>query len=264
MQITETLSDGLRREFKVVVGADDLDARLTGRIEEMKPRLQLKGFRPGKVPTAYLKKTFGKSVMGEIVEQVVNETSRKAVEDRELKTAFPPRVDLISELEQVVDGKSDLEFMMKVDLMPDFEVADVSKIQVEKLIADVADSDVDDAIGRLAQQSRTYSPRAMDELSETGDAVRIDFVGRIDGEEFTGGKAEDFNLVLGSQQFVPGFEDQLVGAKAGEEREVKVTFPADYPDAKLAAKDAVFSTSVKEVKKPDALAIDDEFAKKLG
>jgi trigger factor len=264
MQITETDSQELRREYKIVIGASDLDAKLTGRIEEMKPRMQLKGFRPGKVPVAHLKKTFGKSIMGEIVEAAVSESSQKAVTDNALKPAFPPKIDLISEMQEVVDGKSDLEFTVKVDLMPDFELADVSKLKVEKLVADVTDAEIDEAVNRLAQQARTYSPRAEGEAAEKDDEVRIDFVGRVDGEEFAGGKAEDFKLVLGTGQLIPGFEDQLVGVKADEEREVKVTFPADYPDAKLAGKDAVFTVKLKAVAKPDALVVDDELARKMG
>ncbi len=264
MQITETVSEGLRREYKVVVAASDLDTRLVGKIEEIKPRLSLKGFRPGKAPVSYLKKTFGKSMMGEIVEAAVNEGSQKAVEDNNLKVAFPPRVEPIGDVQQVVDGKADLEFKVVVDLMPDFELADVSKLEVERLVADIADEDVDEAIKRLAEQSRTFSARAEGEAAENGDAVLIDFVGKIDGEEFEGGKAEGFNLVLGSGQLIPGFEDQLVGAKSGEERAVNVTFPAEYQAEKLAGKDAVFDVKVNEVKKPDELKIDDEFSKTLG
>ena len=264
MQITETVSEGLRREYKIVIAAGDLDERLTGRIEEMKPRMHLKGFRPGKAPTSYLKKTFGKSMMGEIVEQAVNETSQKTVAERELKPAFPPRIDVVSEMAEVVEGRSDLEFTVKVDLMPDFELADVSKIVVEKLIADVTEAEVDEALKRVAEQARTYTPRDAGEAANADDALTIDFIGRVDGEEFAGGKAEDLNLVLGSGQFIPGFEDQLVGVKAGEERDVSVTFPGDYPEAKLAGKDAVFAVAVKEVKKADAIELDDELAKKLG
>jgi trigger factor len=264
MQITETVSEGLRREFKIVVGAADLDARLTDRIEEMKPQVHLKGFRPGKAPVSYLKKNYGKSMMGEIVEAVVSETSQKAISDNALKPAFQPRVELVSQLEQVVEGKSDLEFTIKVDLMPDFDLVDVSKLKVEKLVSDVSDKEVDEAVEKLAEQARTYSARAEGEAAEKNDAVVIDFVGKVDGEEFPGGKAEDFNLVLGSGQLIPGFEDQLVGAKPGDERDLKVTFPADYPEAKLAGKDAVFETKVKEVKSPDPLEIDNSLAQKLG
>jgi trigger factor len=264
MQITETVSEGLRREFKIVVGADDLDTRLTARIEEMKPQVQLKGFRPGKAPTSFLKKSFGKSMMGEIVEAVVSEQSQKAISDNALKPAFQPRVELVSALDQVVEGKSDLEFTVKVDLMPDFDLVDVSKLKVEKLVSDVTDKEVDDAVEKLAENVRTYSARGEGEAAEKSDQVVIDFVGKVDGEEFPGGKAEDFNLALGSGQLIPGFEDQLIGAKAGEARDVNVTFPADYPETKLAGKDAVFATTVKEVKKPDPLEIDNALAQKLG
>ncbi len=264
MQITETVSEGLRREYKVTVGAADLDARLVGKLEEIKPRLSLKGFRPGKAPVSFLKKTYGKSMMGEIVEAAVNEGSQKAVTDNSLKVAFPPRVEPVGDVQQVIDGKADLEFRVLVDLMPDFELGDVSKIEVERLVSDVTDADVDDAIKRLAEQSRSYTPRAEGEAAQKDDAVTIDFVGRVDGEEFTGGKADDFNLVLGSGQLIPGFEDQLVGVKAGEARDVNVTFPSDYPEEKLAGKDALFAVTVKEVKAADPLVIDDELAKKLG
>jgi len=264
MQITSTVSEGLRREFKVVIPQDDLSDRLTGKLAEMQPRLHLKGFRPGKAPVSFLKKTYGKSMMNEIVEAAVNESSQKAIADNSLKPATPPKVDLVSEYQQVVDGKSDLEFTVKVDLMPEFELADVSKLKVERLVSDVQDADVDDALNRLAEQAKTYSPREQGAASEKGDVVVINFVGKVDGVEFPGGKAEDFQLNLGSGQLIPGFEDQLTRTKAGEAREVKVTFPADYPEASLAGKDAVFDVTVKEVKRPDPVSIDAELAKKMG
>jgi len=264
MQITETVNQDLRREYRIVVPQGDLDLKLVGRIEEMKPRMHLKGFRPGKAPTSHLKKTFGKQMMGEIVEQTVSESSQQAIKDNNLKPAFPPRVDLASELAQVVDGKSDLEFTVKVDLMPDFAVTDVAKLKVEKLVAEVTDAEIDQAVMTLAERSRSYSARAEGEAAEKDDVVTIDFVGSVDGEEFAGGKAEGFNLTLGSGQLIPGFEDQLIGAKAGEARDLKVTFPTDYPDAKLASKDAVFATTVKEIKKPDPIEVNDDLAKKLG
>jgi len=264
MQITETVSDNLHREFKVVIGRDDLDARLTGRLEEMKPRVHLKGFRPGKAPVSFLRKSFGKSMMGEILDEAVNESSKRALEDNGLKPALPPRVEMGSDIEQVAQGKSDLEFTLAIDLMPDFEPAEVTMMQVERLVSEVTDKDIDEAVYRLGEQSRTYSPRAEGEAAQQDDSVTVDFVGRVEGAEFPGGKAEDFNLVLGSGQLIPGFEDQLMGAKPGDERDVKVTFPADYPERKLAGKDAVFSVRVKEVKSPDPVAADDELAKKLG
>ncbi len=264
MQITSTVSEGLRREFKVVILQNDLNDRLTGKLEEMKPRLHLKGFRPGKAPVSFLKKTYGKSMMNEIVEAAVNESSQKAITDNSLKPATPPKVDLVSEYQQVVDGKSDLEFTVKVDLMPEFELTDVAKLKVERLVGEVQDADVDEALKRLAEQSKTYSAKDAGAPSEKDDVVVINFVGKVDGAEFTGGKAEGFQLTLGSGQLIPGFEDQLIGSKAGDAREVKVTFPADYPEASLAGKDAVFEVTVNEVKKPDPISIDNELAQKLG
>jgi trigger factor len=264
MNITETVNQDLRREYKIVVPASDLDSKLNGKLEEIKPRMNLKGFRPGKAPTSFLKKQFGKSMMGEIVEQTVNESSQQAIKDNNLKPAFPPRVDLDSELAEVVDGKSDLSFTIKVDLMPEFELADVSKLKVEKLTADVTDADVDEALDRIAKQSRSYSPRTDGEKAQKDDVVVIDFVGSVDGAEFPGGKADDFNLTLGSGQLIPGFEDQLIGAKKDDKVDVKVTFPEDYQAEELKGKDAVFAVTVKEVRAPDEVKIDDELAKKMG
>ncbi|MBV9569987.1 MAG: trigger factor [Alphaproteobacteria bacterium] len=264
MQITETISEGLHREFKVLIARDDLDARLTGRIQEMQPRMHLKGFRPGKAPVSYLKKSLGKSVMGEILDEAVNESSRRALADNGLKAASPPRVELGSDMDQVTQGKSDLEFTLAIDLMPDFEPTEVTGLSVEKLVSEVTDKDVDEAVYRLAEQSRTYSPRAEGGASQQGDSVLIDFVGRVDGVEFPGGKAEDFSLLLGSGQLIAGFEDQLLDAQAGDQRDVRVTFPADYPESKLAGKEAVFSVTVKQIKTPDPVSVDDDLAKKLG
>ena len=264
MQITETANENLRREFRIVIGAKDLDERLSGRIAEMQPQVHLKGFRPGKAPVSFLKKTYGKSMMSEIIEAAVQESVQKAVTDHGLKPAFPPRPDLVSDLAQVVEGKSDLEFSVKIDLMPEFDIADPARLKVEKLVSKVSDEDVDDALKNLAQQVRTYSDRAEGERSENGDQVTIDFVGRVDGEEFEGGKAEGFQLTLGSGQLIPGFEDQVIGVKVGDTRTVDVTFPADYGSEKLAGKPAQFEVSVHAVKRPDEVAIDDELAKKLG
>jgi len=264
MQITETVSEGLRREYKIVVPQGDLDAKVTARLEEMKPKMHLKGFRPGKAPVSFLKKQFGKSMMGEVVEQVVNDGSAKAIADNSLKPAFAPRVEPVGELEQVMDGKADLEFTVTVDLMPDFDLTDVSKLKIERLSADVTDADIDEALKRLAEQSRTYTSRAADKGAELDDEVTIDFVGSIDGVEFAGGTADNFNLVLGSGQFIPGFEEQLLGVKTGEKRDVNVKFPEEYGEPKLAGKDALFVVTVKDVKAPDEAKVDDELAKRMG
>jgi trigger factor len=264
MQITQTVSEDLRRQYTVTVPASELDAKVTQKLEEMKPRVNLKGFRPGKAPVSFLKKQFGKSVMGEVVEQAVNEGSQKAINDNQLKPALQPRVEPVGDVQQVVDGKADLQFTVTVDLMPEFETTDVSKLAVERLTSEVGDADVNEALERLAQQTRGYNARSEGEAAEKDDIVQIDFVGSVDGVEFDGGKGENFNLTLGSGQFIPGFEDQLIGAKAGDKRDVKVTFPAEYHSADLAGKEALFAVTVKEIKTPEETKIDDELAKKMG
>jgi trigger factor len=226
--------------------------------------VNLKGFRPGKAPVSFLKKQFGKSVMGEVVEQAVNEGSQKAIADNQLKPALQPRVEPVGDVQQVVDGKADLQFTVTVDLMPDFETTDVAKLTVERLTSDVTDADVDEALDRLAKQSRGYAAKPEGEAAAKDDVATIDFLGSIDGVPFDGGKGEDFNLTLGSGQFIPGFEDQLIGAKAGESRDVKVTFPAEYHAPDLAGKEAVFAVTVKEIKTPEEAKVDDELATKMG
>ncbi len=262
MQISETVSQDLHKQFTVTIPAADLESRVNARLEEMKPKVNLKGFRPGKAPVSFLKKQFGKSIMGEVVEAAVNEGSQKVIADNKLKPALQPRVEPVGSVEDAVDGKADLTFTVIVDLMPEFTAADVSTLTVERLTADIADADVDEALDRLAKNVRGFSTK--DGAAETDDTVVIDYEGSIDGVPFDGGKGEDFSLTLGSGTFIPGFEDGLVGVVAGDRRDVKVTFPAEYHAPEMAGKDAVFAVTVKEVKAPDAVAIDDELAKKLG
>jgi trigger factor len=264
MLITQTASEDLRRQYTVTVPASELDNLVTKRLEEMKTRVNLKGFRPGKAPVSFLKKQFGKSVMGEVVQQQVDEGSQKAINDNQLKPAITPRIEPVGDVQQVVDGKADLQFTVTVDLMPDFQTADVSQLKVERITAEVTDEDVKEALDRLAQQSRNYVPRPEGEAAQKDDTVLIDFVGSADGVEFEGGKGSDFNLTLGTGQFIPGFEDQLIGAKAGESRDVKVIFPAEYHAPDLAGKEAVFAVTVKEVKAPEDSKVDDALAQKLG
>jgi len=264
MQITQTVSEELHRQFTVTVPASELDSRVTARLEEMKPKVNLKGFRPGKAPVSFLKKQFGKSVMGEVVEAAVNEGSQKAISDNQLKPALQPRIEPVGDVQQVVDGKADLTFTVTIDLMPDFAITDVSKLSVVRLTADITDADVDEALDRLAKGARDYVARPEGEAAQKDDTVVIDFVGSIDGIEFEGGKGNDFSLTLGSGQFIPGFEDQLIGAKAGETVDVKVKFPEGYQAAELAGKDGLFVVTVKEVKAPAETALDDALAQKLG
>jgi trigger factor len=264
MQITQTVSEDLHRQFTVTVPASELENRVTARLEKMKPQINLKGFRPGKAPVSFLKKQFGKSVMGEIVEAAVSEGSQKAISDNALKPALQPRVEPVGDVQDVVDGKADLTFTVTVDLMPEFQPADVTQLKVERITADITDADLDEALKRLADNTRTYASRPEGEAAVQDDTVVIDFDGSVDGTEFEGGKGENFNLVLGSNQFIPGFEAQLIGAKAGETVNVNVTFPEPYQSAELAGKEAQFVVTVKDVKAPQEAHIDDELAKKLG
>jgi trigger factor len=264
MQITETRSEPLRREYSVVVPLKDLDAKLTGRLTEMQPKVHLKGFRPGKAPVSFLKKTYGKSLMGEIVNAAINESSEKVLKDKELKPATSPRVDFKSTMENVVAGKADLEFTMQVDLMPDFELANLSSLTAERLVADVEDEAINETLKRFAEDQKSYSDKGEGAKAEMGDLLTIDFDGKIDGERFDGGKGDDFDVRLGSKTFVPGFEEQLTGLKVGGEKTVKITFPEDYGVAKLAGKPAEFDIKVKAVKSASEVPLDDELAKKLG
>jgi len=262
MQISETLSQELHKQFTVTFPVSELEGRVNARLEEMKPRMNLKGFRPGKAPVSFLKKQFGKSIMGEVVEAAVNEGSQKAISDNKLKPALQPRVEPVGNVQDVVEGKSDLTFKVIVDLMPDFQTTDVSKLTVERLTADIADADINEALDRLAKNVRGYTTK--DGAAAKDDVAVIDYEGSIDGTPFAGGKGEDFSLTLGSGTFIPGFEDGLIGAKAGENRDVNVTFPAEYHAPEMAGKAALFKVVVKEIKSPEETPIDDELAKKLG
>lgn len=265
MQVKETQSEGLSRTYELTVSATELAERLDSKIAEIQPEVSLKGFRPGKVPTAHIKRMFGKSMMGEIVQAAMDEASQKALNDNEIKPAGQPHFHLVeTEADDVIDGKADLKFHMHVDIMPDFEPSDPAKIKIERPVADVADKDVDETIEKLAAENKSYEEKGAKSKAADGDAVVIDFSGSIDGEKFEGGTAEDAELVLGSGQFIPGFEEQLVGVKKGDETEVKVTFPEEYQAEHLAGKDAVFAINVKAVKKPVDTKVDDEFAQRFG
>lgn len=262
MNVTETKSEGLSREFKVHVPASELATKLNAKIDEIRPKVQLKGFRPGKVPSAHIRKMYGKSLMSDIVNETVQETSSKALEDNSLRPAAQPSIQLEGSAEKVVNGEADLEYNMQVEVMPDFEPADVAELEFERLIAEPSEEEVSNSLKNIAENNKAYD--AKDGAAEDGDAVVIDFVGRIDGEAFEGGSAEGHTLVLGSGRFIEGFEAQLVGASAGEEKEVTVTFPEAYPVETLKGKPAVFTVKVNEVKAPRTPEIDNEFAKQLG
>ena len=264
MQVNETLSEGLSREFQITIPAGDLDERLMQHLESIKGQVNLKGFRPGKVPVSHLKRAYGKSMMGDIINEAVNEVSNLALEEREIRPAQQPKIDFDGEIEPVVEGKADLTFKVAVEMMPDFEPGDLSTLKLERPTAEVGEDDVNEAIENLAEQQKTYEAKGKTAKAKEGDQVTLDFVGRVDGEEFDGGKGEDVPLVLGSGSFIPGFEEQLIGQKTGDELVVKVTFPEEYGAENLAGKDAEFDVTVKEVAAPKQAEINDELAKALG
>lgn len=264
MQVTVTNADGLKRELKIEVPAGELEEKLGSKLEELKNQVRLKGFRPGKVPMSHLRKTYGKQVMSEVIQETVGESSQKALEEQELRPAYQPNIDLEGEVEQVMEGNADLAYKMTFEIVPAIELADFSKISIEKPVAEVTDEEVQDSLKRLAENQKNFEARAEGEAAENGDQLIIDFIGKIDGEAFEGGSAEGAAIELGAGQFIPGFEEQLVGAKAGDAVDVKVTFPADYGAEHLAGKDAVFEVNVQEVKAPAEVTIDDEFAKRFG
>ncbi|MBV8684700.1 MAG: trigger factor [Caulobacteraceae bacterium] len=265
MEVVEKTHEGLSRSYAVRVPASDLGAALDARIAEILPTLNLKGFRPGKVPAAHVRRMYGKALMGEVVEKALNESSQQVLSDNQLRIAAQPDVKPVSDMDQVIAGREDLAYDLDVEVMPEFEPADVAELSLERLVYEPEDSEVDEAMERLVTESRTFEPRTGKKAAaQDGDQVLIDFVGRIDGEAFEGGTANDAELVLGSGQFIPGFEEQLVGTKAGDSREVTVTFPADYQVDRLKGKEAIFAVEVKEVRAPKAAEANDELAKSVG
>jgi trigger factor len=266
MQVTETLSDGLKRQLKVVVDAGEIGARFDARLHEIKDRVQLKGFRKGKVPVQHLKKLFGRSLMGEVLQQTIEEKSRAAIAERKERPAIQPRIQLPEdqqEIEKILSGQADLSFDMSFEVLPEIKLIDFSELRLERPVADVDDKAIEDAINQLVERSTTFEV-AEGRAAEDGDRVTIDFVGKIDGEPFEGGAGEGVNIVLGQGGFIPGFEDGLKGVKAGEERTISAKFPDDYPEKSLAGKDATFDVKVKEVAVPKRPEVNDEFAKTLG
>ncbi|WP_395710809.1 trigger factor [Reyranella sp.] len=256
MQVTELPAEGLKRQFKIVVPAGDLAAQVDSRLADMAKTAQMPGFRQGKVPVGLLKKQYGQALFGEALEQAVNTSTAKAIEDRGLKPALQPRIDL----KQLEEGK-DVEFEVAIEVLPEIGKLDFSEVALERLKAVVPDSDVEEAVNRIAKANREQKPVEPPRPAQKGDALKIDFVGSVDGVEFPGGSAQDYILEIGSGSFIPGFEDQLVGAEVGKVVEVKVTFPADYGNAELAGKDAVFKCTIKEVRELVDRPVDDELAK---
>lgn len=267
MQVTETLAEGLKHEFKVSVPATDIDAKVDARLVDMKDKVRLNGFRPGKVPVAHLKKVYGRSVAAETVEQLIRDTNAGIFTERGFRLATEPKVTMPTEekeIENILAGKSDLTYSVAIEVVPAIELADFKTFNVEKPVAEVTDADVDEALKRIADQSRPYEARGEGAKAEKGDRVTVAFKGTIDGVAFDGGTGEGIQVVIGSNTFIPGFEDQLVGIASGETRNVKASFPKNYTAANLAGKDAEFETTASLIEAPQESKVDDEFAKNLG
>jgi len=259
MQVTETKSEGLVREFKVALPAKDIEEKISFRLQELAKTVSLPGFRPGKVPVAVLRKKYGPSVMGEVLERAVNDSSQQALAEKGMRPAMQPEIEVTS----FEDGK-DLEYTISLEILPEITPTDFSKIKLKRLVPDTSSSDIDDVLENLAKSHGDSQTISETRNSKNGDVLAIDFLGKVDGVEFAGGKAENYELTLGTGTFIPGFEEQLVGVKAGNKVEVKVAFPDNYGAAELSGKDAVFEVTVLELKETMPAAIDDELAKKVG
>ncbi len=265
MQVVEKPVEGLSRSYGVRVPAAELATAVNARITEILPTMNLKGFRPGKVPRTHVQRVYGKTIMGEVIEKTINETSQQVLVDNNLRIAARPELKPVSDMDQVLAGREDLAYDLEVEVMPEFEPCDVGELSLTRLTYRAAQDELDTALAELVSQNKTYAAREdVQAAAQGGDQLLIDFVGRIDGENFEGGAADDAELVLGAGQFIPGFEEQLAGAKVGDAITVNVTFPADYAAARLAGKAAVFDVKVKEVRGPKQAEADDALAVRLG
>jgi trigger factor len=265
MQATQTNSEGLKREFKVVVPAAELEAKLETNLADLKDKVRINGFRPGKVPVAHLRRVYGRAVMADIVQNAVNEANQKIVEDNKLKLALEPHItfpEAKEEVEAVMNAKADLAYTVALEVLPSFQLADLSGVSLTREVTEISDAELQDGLDRMAKQNRQFSSK--EDAAASGDRLTIDFAGKIDGTPFDGGTGTDVQIELGLGQFIPGFEDQLVGAKAGEQRLVKVTFPENYTAQQLASKAAEFDVTVKKVEAPGEAKIDDDLAKAFG
>ena len=267
MQVTETLAEGLKHEFKISVPASDLDAKADAKLVDLKDKVKLNGFRPGKVPVSHLKKVYGRSVMAETIDQTIRDTNTQIFTDRGFRLATEPKITMPTEqaeVEELLAGKTDLTYTVAIEVVPTIQLADFKTFSVEKPVVDVTDAEVDEAIKRIADQNRPYAAKAEGAKAENGDRVTISFKGSINGELFDGGTGEGIPVVIGAGQFIPGFEEQLVGIGTGETRTLKVSFPKNYASEKLAGQPAEFETTATLIEAPGETTIDDEFAKTLG
>lgn len=267
MQVTETLNDGLKRKLSVTIPAADLNSRLDAKLEELKGQANIKGFRPGKVPTSHLKKVYGRSAMSEVMTDAINATVSDTLDKREERAAAQPKVDLPDDqsvINDVLDGKADLAFEVEYEILPPVTLMDIKGVKLNKPVVEVSEEEVDAEVKRVFAQNRGYTDKGEDAVVADGDRLGLSFVGKIDGKEFEGGSSDHAHLTVGSGEFIPGFEEQLVGMKKGQTGEVKVTFPKDYQNEELAGKDATFDVTILHVDGPNEGELDDDFAKRLG
>ena len=267
MQVTETLAEGLKHEFQISVPAADLDAKADARLVDLKDKVRLNGFRPGKVPVSHLKKVYGRSVMAETIDQTIRDTNSQIFTERGYRLATEPKITMPTEekeVEQLLSGKSDLTYTVSIEVVPTIKLADFKTFALDKPVADVTDAEVGEAIQRIADQNRAYGAKGEGAKAETGDRVTINFKGTINGVPFDGGTGENIQVVIGAGQFIPGFEEQLIGIGAGETRALKVSFPKNYASEKLAGQPAEFETTATVIEKPLPTEINDELAKTLG
>ncbi len=267
MQVTETLSEGLKREFRVVVPANELDQKVNTRLEDLKGKVRINGFRPGKVPTSHLKRVYGRAAMAEVIEEAVRDANNQIVSEKGYKLAAEPKVNLPEEqgaIENLIAGKTDLDYTVAVEIVPAIALADFKDIKLTRPTAEVAEAEVDEALQRIADQNKPFAAKAEGGKAAEGDRVVISFAGKIDGEPFEGGSGDDMPVLIGSNSFIPGFEEQLAGIGVGESRTLKVKFPEHYQAENLAGKDAEFDVTAKSIEAPGTVTLDDEFAKSLG
>jgi trigger factor len=257
----------LKHEFKISVPASDLDAKADAKLVDLKDKVKLNGFRPGKVPVSHLKKVYGRSVMAETIDQTIRDTNTQIFTDRGFKLATEPKITMpteAKEVEELLAGKSDLTYTVAIEVVPTIALADFKSFSVEKPVVEVTDAEVDEAIKRIAEQNRPYAAKSEGAKAANGDRVTIGFKGSIDGVPFDGGTGEAIPVVIGAGQFIPGFEEQLVGMGVGETRTLKVSFPKNYASEKLAGQPAEFETTATLIEAPGETEINDEFAKTLG
>ncbi|MGB7405266.1 MAG: trigger factor, partial [Pacificimonas sp.] len=259
MQIEETKNEGLARAYDVTIPAKDVEARVDAQLSNVSKTMRMPGFRPGKVPKNLVKKMHGEALYGEALQTSVQEGIQKLMSEKELRPAQQPSVDL----KQGDEGK-DVKFSVELEVLPQIEVGDIDKIELEKLVVEADDKTMDEALKSFADQQKSYEPGAKTYKAQQGDQVAMDFVGTVDGEPFEGGTGEDMTIEIGSGRLIPGFEDQLVGVKANDQKTIKVTFPDDYNVAYLKGRDAEFDVTVNEIRKPKEAKVDDDLAKNLG